>query len=335
MPDSPSEAATHHSLLKACAEVSAPVLESCIEPADRLAMFTSASPSLTSSTGAPLNTTRTAVMLSPPRPLVRARSGEMQRSSISSMMPDKAQPFFSHCGNRSLTKSTASWLPRTSQIPSQANNRNSSSASLLNVSTSGVEHMICSEGGSNGFFLYSRSPMDRERLRLPLTRYWTTDPTCCRSTEPPARRILSCSTGRFGLWSSESGTACPRRESTARLSPALATTSTSGCTRQTTHVQPTQSGLVLEGVGPTSKPTPSSSNSSMRWNAETRASRASLLGPLAISTGRCRSQKLATALPPWPSMTPKAAVLLQPSPPRVGTAKCASSIEMRHPCIQL
>mmetsp|Transcript_92282 Transcript_92282/g.287269 ORF Transcript_92282/g.287269 Transcript_92282/m.287269 type:complete len:200 (+) Transcript_92282:641-1240(+) len=145
--------------------------------------------------------------------------------------------------------------------------------------------------------------------------------------EPPARRMRSCSWGRLGLWSSDNGTAPPRRESTARLSPQFATTSASGRTRQTTQVHPTQSGSPSRGSEPRS--------SSMRWKAATRAPGASSLGPLAISAGSRSLQNSATSLPPWPSMTLKAAVPSQPGPSSAGSAKCASSICTRHPCMQL
>mmetsp|Transcript_127101 Transcript_127101/g.359739 ORF Transcript_127101/g.359739 Transcript_127101/m.359739 type:complete len:220 (-) Transcript_127101:207-866(-) len=219
-------------------------------------------------------------------------------------------------------------------MPSHATMRNSSPASRLNVWTSGVEQMICSLGCKWGFFLYSRSPIDRDRFRLPFTRYWTMGPTCCRSMEPPAFAIRLRSVGRFGLWSSDSGTAWRLLESTARLSPAFATTITSGRTRQTTHVQPTQSGFAaIECKFSWGSSSPSIS--SMRWKAAMSAHRLSLLRPLPISPGRCRSQNCATSLPPCPSMTPKAAVSVQPSPSRFAVAKCASSIWTRQPCMQL
>mmetsp|Transcript_48643 Transcript_48643/g.143584 ORF Transcript_48643/g.143584 Transcript_48643/m.143584 type:complete len:220 (-) Transcript_48643:337-996(-) len=217
-------------------------------------------------------------MLSPPKPCVEWRSGERQWSRSSSMIPDSGLPAFRNRGNRSLMKSTASWLPTTSQMPSQARRMNSSPATLRTVSTSGVAEIICSQGCSIRFFLYSRSPMDRDKFRLPHTRYWTMLPTCCLRTSPPALVIRSRSPGRFGLWSSERGTAWPFRESTHRLSPALATTSASGRTRQTTAVQPTQSGLTSrtprEGL-PSARvllrtSCSSKSMSSMVWKAVTR-----------------------------------------------------------------
>mmetsp|Transcript_70440 Transcript_70440/g.199769 ORF Transcript_70440/g.199769 Transcript_70440/m.199769 type:complete len:300 (+) Transcript_70440:486-1385(+) len=234
-------------------------------------------------------------------------------------------------------------------MPSHATMRNSSPASRLNVTTSGVEHIICSAGDSCGFFLYCKSPIERDRFKLPFTRNCTVGPTCCRYTEPPALRMRSLSAGRLGLWSSESGTAWRERESTARLSPVFATTIASGRTRQTTQVQPTQSGLAACGSGPScSRPPPrdmerknsplcfsSPSFSSMRWKAATSAPRASSAEPLAISGGKCLSQNFATSLPPCPSITPKAAVSTQPMPSRAGMAKWASSIWTRQPCIQL
>mmetsp|Transcript_51613 Transcript_51613/g.142906 ORF Transcript_51613/g.142906 Transcript_51613/m.142906 type:complete len:203 (+) Transcript_51613:523-1131(+) len=201
------------------------------------------------------------------------------------MMPDRGRPALRKRGSLSCTKSTASWLLNTSQTPSQATRRNSSAGSRLNVCTSGVAQIICSEGAKQGFFLYSRSPMDRDKFKLPFTRNCTIGPTCRRSTEPPARWMRSCSVGRLGLWSSERGTASLLRESTARLSPAFATMITSDRTRQTTHVQPTQSGFTAEGLDPRctrlllpererrASPLCSSSLSisSIRWKASMRA----------------------------------------------------------------
>mmetsp|Transcript_90125 Transcript_90125/g.165420 ORF Transcript_90125/g.165420 Transcript_90125/m.165420 type:complete len:230 (-) Transcript_90125:663-1352(-) len=144
--------------------------------------------------------TTIAVMLSPPSPPVFLRSGDTQLSSSSSMIPCKAWLLaIGSWGRRSRTKSMTSWLPITSQMPSHAITKNSSLAWRGKTCTSGVEQIICSFGGRLRFFLYSRSPIERERFRLPFTRNCTTEPNCCRSIEPPALLIRFFSLGQLGL----------------------------------------------------------------------------------------------------------------------------------------
>mmetsp|Transcript_31070 Transcript_31070/g.60994 ORF Transcript_31070/g.60994 Transcript_31070/m.60994 type:complete len:256 (-) Transcript_31070:557-1324(-) len=188
------------------------------------------------SASATSNLTITAVMLSPPRPFVSLKSRETQSSKRASKASRIA--LGSHCldaDRRLLMKSTTSWLLLTSQTPSQQSTRNSSSLLRNSTRTSGVALMICFSGPNFPSFLYSRSPRARDRLRFPFTRYW---PGPQFSTYPPAASIRFLSVGSFGLWSSLKATARPARQSTARLSPAFATTSRSFVMAQTQAVQP-------------------------------------------------------------------------------------------------
>mmetsp|Transcript_73338 Transcript_73338/g.161965 ORF Transcript_73338/g.161965 Transcript_73338/m.161965 type:complete len:244 (+) Transcript_73338:157-888(+) len=143
-----------------------------------------------------LSTTKTAVMLSPPKPPVSRRSGETQASRRSSRTCSKALSSERE-GNRWRMKSTTCWLVFTSQTPSQQMIRNSSFSWSLSLKvTSGVEQIICSSGGLEVSFLYSRSPKARDKLRLPLTRYWFGP---LFSTHPPAASIRCFSLGALGL----------------------------------------------------------------------------------------------------------------------------------------
>mmetsp|Transcript_51611 Transcript_51611/g.142897 ORF Transcript_51611/g.142897 Transcript_51611/m.142897 type:complete len:299 (+) Transcript_51611:247-1143(+) len=294
----------------------------------------------------PAKTTRIMVMLSPPRPPVRCRSGERHSSSNSSTTSEGRRRPSRSSSNRRRTKSTTCWLLRTSQMPSQATTMNSSVASRRKVFTSGTLETICSSGGRLEFVLYLRSPMDRERLRSPFTRKTVRLAKWWPRTQPPAFRIRVRSASRSGLWSSDSSTALPSRQSTARLSPALATTSLSWQTQQTTAVQPIQYGSTSRMVNrPCDRARSigrflgSASISSIRTKAARSAPGMSSLPPRAISPGKWSSQKRATCSPPCPSMTAKSAVSPQPSPrsggSRLGLTTCASSIASRQPCMQL
>lgn len=68
----------------------------------------------------------------------------------------------------SFTYSQIYWLLRPSQIPSQPKMRNSSVDERVLLVISGTAIMSYSETVKSVFFLYSRSPIARERLRLPL-----------------------------------------------------------------------------------------------------------------------------------------------------------------------
>ena len=78
--------------------------------------------------------------------------------------------------------------------------------------------------------LYTKSPRARETARSPLTRL---NLTC-----DPAASIRAFSSGLYGLWSCESGTASPPRARTARESPVLAQTIDVGEMRHWTEVEP-------------------------------------------------------------------------------------------------
>mmetsp|Transcript_22003 Transcript_22003/g.63442 ORF Transcript_22003/g.63442 Transcript_22003/m.63442 type:complete len:264 (-) Transcript_22003:92-883(-) len=216
---------------------------------------------------------------------------------------------------------------------------NSSPGWRLKVRTSGVQQTCCSCGGRRWSFLYRKSPMARDRLRSPFTLYKLPWGQGCSMTVPPALRILANSEGLLGLWSSDMSTALPPRQRTARQSPALATTTASGLTRQTMAVQPMKSGCTrgaLEaGASAFSsvRVLGSQSSSSICWKAARRAPTTFPLGCRASSSGSRCSQKRATCSPPWPSMTPKTAVSFQPL--RCGIARWASSMRSRQPCMQL
>mmetsp|Transcript_97823 Transcript_97823/g.237913 ORF Transcript_97823/g.237913 Transcript_97823/m.237913 type:complete len:264 (-) Transcript_97823:300-1091(-) len=245
--------------------------------------------------------TSTAVMLSPPMPSVCSRSGERHRSRSSSVTAERfSVPFPSRLAQssrlpkRARTKSTASWLLITSHTPSQAMSRNSSLRSRFTLMTSGVATMSWSPGGSSLFCLYSRSPMARERLRSPFTRYTTRVPRRWLSTQPPAPKIRASSAGCSGLWSSDMSIALPPRHSTARQSPTLATKIFSRQTQETHAVQPMSLGSAsragevarLESARSVGKVLGSASISSTRRKAPRSAAGTSWLGRRAISPGR-------------------------------------------------
>jgi hypothetical protein len=101
-----------------------------------------------------------------------------------------------------LTNSITAWEDWQSQIPllwsakvrdcrggiaspSQATTRNSSSWLMSCISTSGKAVTICCSGGRSALFLNSKSPIARDRARLPFTRP--------KSTKPPAAWIRAFS----------------------------------------------------------------------------------------------------------------------------------------------
>mmetsp|Transcript_74218 Transcript_74218/g.172154 ORF Transcript_74218/g.172154 Transcript_74218/m.172154 type:complete len:264 (+) Transcript_74218:246-1037(+) len=185
----------------------------------------------------------TQVMLSPPRPCVSRGSAARQESSKASMILGISSPCFS----LGPTKSQTSWLVFTSQTPSQASTMNSSSSVMGSRMTSGVEQIICLSGPRSDLFLYSMSPIARERFRFPLTRWWTLAPTGISSTRPPAASMRSRSVPSFGLWSWESSTGRPVRHMMARESPALAQTTSVSDSRMHTAVHPTLSAAPASG----------------------------------------------------------------------------------------
>lgn len=70
-------------------------------------------------------------------------------------------------------------------LPSQAITRNSSSSVISCVVTSGYAVTICCSGARSALFLNSKSPMARDKARLPFTRP--------KSTNPPAALIRAFS----------------------------------------------------------------------------------------------------------------------------------------------
>ena len=78
-------------------------------------------------------------------------------------------------------------------VPSQAMTKNSSSLEMSWVTTSGKAVTICCSGAKSAPFLNSKSPMARERARLPLTRP--------KSTKPPAALIRAFSPAEVSLLS--------------------------------------------------------------------------------------------------------------------------------------
>mmetsp|Transcript_43400 Transcript_43400/g.143586 ORF Transcript_43400/g.143586 Transcript_43400/m.143586 type:complete len:234 (+) Transcript_43400:787-1488(+) len=119
----------------------------------------------------------------------------------------------------------------TSQMPSHASTTNSSlSESRASTMTSGNAVTACAFRSTVSHRLYTKSPSARETARSPLTRL--------NLTVPPAASIRAFSSGLYGLWSSDSGTACPARQSTARESPVFAQTMCFGEMSVMTDVDP-------------------------------------------------------------------------------------------------
>lgn len=103
---------------------------------------------------------------------------------------------------------------------------------------------ICASGESSALFLNSKSPMARDRARLPLTRPKSTKPPAAvmrdfsakeaEGMNPPNRQFqillpkvsvrqpLRCSPSSWGLWSCDRGLARPLIPRTPLESPALA-----------------------------------------------------------------------------------------------------------------
>ncbi len=166
----------------------------------------------------------TTVMLSQPMPPVSESRARHLVIMFSAMVPSE-----SPCATARRVKSTTCCDDKQSQIPagsayrrdrgvqkppSQASTMNSSSPSILCSAMSGSAVTICFSGSSEKFCLNSKSPMARDRARLPFTRP--------NSTNPPAARIRAVSSLFVGLWSSDRALAWPWYPSTVRESPAFA-----------------------------------------------------------------------------------------------------------------
>ena len=100
--------------------------------------------------------------------------------------------------DRSVTRDTQEPLQQCSQAkraiassPSHARKMKVSPGCSVSLRTSGMAVTICSPGPSSLVCLYSKSPMARERLRLPLTRPSATKPPACTTgTQRPATRLF-------------------------------------------------------------------------------------------------------------------------------------------------
>mmetsp|Transcript_84513 Transcript_84513/g.188760 ORF Transcript_84513/g.188760 Transcript_84513/m.188760 type:complete len:206 (-) Transcript_84513:208-825(-) len=138
-------------------------------------------------------------------------------------------------------------------------------------------------------------------------------PRTC-STRPPTRSMRFFSSIRMGLWSSETATACPPRQRTARESPRLAMTRRSAVpslglpwSNAVTAVEPTSSNFL---------------RSAMLRTSLSVCRKASLIADLIFSSleagwtcfclkwfmmflWSCLAAWSATCVPPWPSKTPK------------------------------
>mmetsp|Transcript_526 Transcript_526/g.1578 ORF Transcript_526/g.1578 Transcript_526/m.1578 type:complete len:372 (-) Transcript_526:829-1944(-) len=177
-----------------------------------------------------LSSTRRAVMLSAPSPWLSAGLSQIHSSNTSSRILESG---VTPATRRSRTNEMRRTLVITSKTPSHASMKNSSSSDRSKTRTSGSAVMICSAGGSDLFCLYCRSPILRDKFRLPLTRPIS-------FTFPPAALIRASSRSSRGLWSSESAFAVPAELITPRESPALATKSLLDClsSTATTAVHP-------------------------------------------------------------------------------------------------
>mmetsp|Transcript_1655 Transcript_1655/g.4038 ORF Transcript_1655/g.4038 Transcript_1655/m.4038 type:complete len:228 (+) Transcript_1655:1323-2006(+) len=171
-------------------------------------------------------------------------------------------------------------------MPSHARTRNSSPSanSISRISGTGVT--ICASRPRPLAVLNSRSPIARDRLRLPII--------LPSATIPPAFSTLLSSSGFPGLWSSVIACAMPSRLHTHRESPALATRSLRPNTMATTAVQP--------AVGA------SGSSVSCSWgplsSLASPPDSASLAGLFEAESGLLSS----TSLPVWPAVASTPAV---------------------------
>ena len=113
-----------------------------------------------------------------------------------------------------LQKLINSWFYLVSQIPSHPIRINSSLIDRVLFLTSGNAIISYSSGPRSTFFLYSKSPIARERFKFPFTR-----PSVMN---PPAFFILALSFFISGLWSIDNSVTFPFSEMTLLESPALA-----------------------------------------------------------------------------------------------------------------
>mmetsp|Transcript_59313 Transcript_59313/g.142321 ORF Transcript_59313/g.142321 Transcript_59313/m.142321 type:complete len:239 (+) Transcript_59313:339-1055(+) len=139
----------------------------------------------------------------------RAGGGGAAAGSSSAGAGTGGRPFWS----KSVTLLTTCCDDITSQMPSHAKMTNSSAAVRSKALISGKAVTACRSAGCVSHRLYTKSPTARATARSPFTRP--------NLTSPPAARMRSFSGASSGLWSSDSATASPPLQRTARESPVL------------------------------------------------------------------------------------------------------------------
>lgn len=130
------------------------------------------------------------LILSQPRPMVRSTLGLRHTSK-------KPSQILVSLTLRCIcidTQSTTYWQEWLSQMPSHPITRKSILLLILTHLMSGKLVIACSFNGKLAFFLWHKSPIALERLRLPSTL-----PSAF--TVDPALVIRSLSAGCIGLWS--------------------------------------------------------------------------------------------------------------------------------------
>ena len=137
------------------------------------------------------NSTTTQVILSVPIPDEDRMSDAQIWSKISSMQLVIGSLFCFFSFSLLRICSAPSSDVRQSQMPSQASIRNWSFCYLAVLVTSGSTVTICSLKSFEVLDLYSKSPIERDRFRLPFTLF--------SSTKPPAAIILFFSSSLSGL----------------------------------------------------------------------------------------------------------------------------------------
>eukprot|EP00754_Rhynchopus_humris_P041255 Rhum_TRINITY_DN24849_c0_g1::Rhum_TRINITY_DN24849_c0_g1_i1::g.180276::m.180276 len=189
-----------------------------------------------------------------------------------------------------------------------------------NVRISGFDVTACSSAGRLSAPLYWKSPKPRDTASWPFTR--GTPPASC--TFEPAASMRFCSSGAFGLWSSDSSTVLPPCDITARESPAFAQCTLFLLWSTTTTV----------AVEPACRPAARIAASSLRKAGASAASRLPSFhsGSAVSASRRCSAAYAATSWPEWPSNTPYTPTP-GPALPPGSSAMCASSMDFLQPCI--
>mmetsp|Transcript_102761 Transcript_102761/g.314357 ORF Transcript_102761/g.314357 Transcript_102761/m.314357 type:complete len:275 (+) Transcript_102761:183-1007(+) len=237
----------------------------------------------------------------------------------------------------------ASCVSKTSNKPSQARSKNSSWGVRCSMRISGSAMIIAGPLGfpapppplSSAVImtdpLQSRSPKARESASRPMTRPHV--------TKPPAASIRASSSARLGLWSSDSWTARPSRQSAARESPQLAHQTSPPTMHTTTAAQPHWRPSTISPLSTTLEKRVSASKklclrlSCMQWRTLVDWSRP----PCEVIDSmrhRCRwcLTKSAHWRPPWPSYTANKELFRQCESAKSCTTMSWSSMEGRRPC---